>query len=561
MAKCNLASELRDEYLRRAEFWAHSDEELEACRQYFDNYLFCDRSENWADPDNDFPGSPPTKEYHCTACGERFSASKDERPEYFRLKHNDTTRCPYCDRSVTVKQMGRIRGGLNLSQSTAVTFINVTGSGAVCLDSCIVFYDYNRERNPGDADMDVSHISKRRYYMEQGAVMEWRRCIAAMPSYISVAGEGCWEEATNVQEPFQAKVMYGYDGFGYLVGLDKLEKSQLRYSAVVKYFAEYHNLDITEPETPVRLFVKYLAEYALNNRIEMAVKLGLPAAAGELVRDGRKNTRDLDWTANTPAAFVRLNKADAKVFFENPSLVKLGWYHKLNKLGAVKSMKEADFIAARVGFCTVETVQTAVKYGLGLRALASRMSDGQTMSMWGDYVHMGETLGYDFSRRDVLLPKNLRERHDAAAKALKIMDDRKKAEAYQKRRKALEKKYGYTCDGMSIVVPRGIEDIVREGKTLEICVGGYAHRHVEGKTTILFLRHERRPERSWLCIELDTRGSIVQIHGYKNEGYPHAIAPRERYKEWLEQWQNWYRSGSLRNSKGKPIKKERRKSA
>ena len=98
----------------------------------------------------------------------------------------------------------------------------------------------------------------------------------------------------------------------------------------MKYFADYHNLDITKPETPVRLFVKYLAEYALNNRIEMAVKLGLPAAAGELVRDGRKNTRDLDWTANTPAAFVRLNKADAKLFFTNPSLVKLGWYQRIS---------------------------------------------------------------------------------------------------------------------------------------------------------------------------------------------------------------------------------------
>lgn len=560
MAKCNLAPELRDEYLRRAEFWAHSDEDLEVCRRYFNNYLFCDRSESWADPDNDFPADVPTKEYHCTACGGRFSASKDELPQYFRLKHNDETRCPYCDRSVTAKQMGKVRGGLNLSQSTAVTFINVTGSGAVCLDSCIVFYDYNGERNPVYADMEVSCIAKRRYYMEQGAVMEWRRRIRAV-SYISLAGTEGWTEATYVQEPFQANVIYGYDGFGYLVGLDKLERSQLRYSAAVKYFADYHNLDITKPETPARLFVKYLAEYALNNRIEMAVKLGLPAAAGELVRDGRKNTRDLDWTANTPAAFVRLNKADAKVFFADPSLVKLGWYHKLNKLGAVKSMKEADFIAARAGFCTVETVQTAIKYGLDLRALASRMGDEQTMSMWTDYVNMGETLDYDFSRRDVLLPKNLRERHDAAVKAIKIRDDREKTKKYQTRRKTLEKKYGCTWDGLSIVVPRGIEDIVREGKTLEICVGGYAHRHVEGKTTILFLRHERRPERSWMCIELDDRGEIRQIHGYRNEGYPHAIAPEKRYRVWLKQWQKWYKSGSPRDSKGKPIIKERRKSA
>lgn len=560
MAKCNLAPELRDEYLRRAEFWTHSNEELEVCRQYFDNYLFCDRSENWADPDNDFPTLVPTKEYHCTACGEMFSASKEELPQYFCLKHNDETRCPYCYRSVTVKQMGKVRSGLSLRQSTAVTFINVTETGAVCLDGCIVFYDYNGERNPVHADMNVSHIAKRRYYMEQGTVMEWRRCIGPM-SYISLMGLTDWDEAANVQEPFQANYMYGFDGFGYLVGLDKLERSQLRYSAVVKYFADYHNLDITEPATPLRLFTKYLAEYAMNNRIEMAVKLGLSAAAGELVRDGRKNARDLDWSANTPAAFTRLNKADAKVFFANPSLVKLGWYHKLNKLGAVKSMNEADFIAARVGFCTVETAQLAIKYELGLCALASRMDDGQTLSMWTDYVTMGEKLGYDFSRRDVLLPKNLRERHDAAAKAIKIRDDREKTKKYQTRRKALEKKYGYTCDGMSIVIPRGIEDIVHEGKTLKICVGGYAHRHVEGKATILFLRHERRPERSWLCIELDNRGEIQQIHGYRNEGYPHAIDPQKRYRAWLKQWQKWYKSGSPRDSKGKPIIKERRKSA
>lgn len=560
MAKCNLAPELRGEYLRRAEFWAHSDDELEVCRQYFDNFLFCDRTENWADPDNDMPNDTPTKEYHCTACGEMFFGSKDERPEYFRLHHNDKARCPYCGRAVTVKMIGKVQGGLNLRQSTAVTFINVTETGAVCLDSCIVFYDYNGERDPVYADMDITFIAKRRYYIEQGAVMEWRRGIGGV-SFRDAYRDTGWDEAKNIQEPFSANVMYGFDGFGYLVGLDKLEHSQLKYSAVVKYFADYHNLDITRPDTPVRLFVKYLAEYALNNRVEMAVKLGMVDAVGELVRDGRKNVRDLDWTADTPPAFVRLSKPDAKLFFAEPSLVKLGWYHKLNKLGAVKSMREAEFIAGRVGFCTAEAAQTAVKYGLGLCALTSRLGDAQTLSMWADYVSMGETLGYDFSRRDVLIPKNLRERHDAAAKALKIKDDREKVKRYLTRRKTLEKKYGYTWDGLSIVVPRGIDDIVREGKTLEICVGGYAHRHVEGKATILFLRHERRPGRSWLCIELDDKGEIRQIHGYRNEDYPHAADPRQRYSEWLTQWQDWYKNGSPRDSKGKPIIKERRMSA
>ena len=162
MAKCNLAPELRGEYLRRAEFWAHSGDELEACRAYFEGFLFCDWVGNWADPDNDITDGKPAKEYRCTACGERFFASKEERPELFRRKHNDTMRCPNCGRTVTIKHLGKVRQGLNLSKSEAVTFINVTETGAVCLDSGIAFYDYNGERDPAYANMDITFIAKRR---------------------------------------------------------------------------------------------------------------------------------------------------------------------------------------------------------------------------------------------------------------------------------------------------------------------------------------------------------------------------------------------------------------
>lgn len=560
MAKCNLAPELRKAYLNKEEWWRHSADELEQCRRFFENYLFCDRAETWADPDNDMPTDTPRKVYHCTACGEWFDADKDERPEYFKFRHNDDTSCPYCGRSVTVKMLGRVRSGANLSQTAAVTFVNVTETGAVSLESCRVFYDFNRERDPSYADMEITYAAKRRYYMEQGAVMEWRRGIGGI-LYCDAYRDAGWECTQNIQEPFQCNVMHGFDGFGYLVGLEKLERSQLKYSAAEKYFTDYHKIDITKPDTPVRLLVKYLAEYALNNRVEMAVKLGMSEAVGELVRDGRKNARDIDWAANDPAGFARLNKADAKEFYENPSLIKLHWYHAVRKTGAVKSMREADMIAGRVGFCAAETAKAAVRYGLKLTVLAARMGDSINLQLWTDYIQMGEQLGYDFTRKDVLLPKNLRERHEAAASALKIKGDAAAAKKYRARRKRLEKKYAYTMDGMSIVIPKGINDIVHEGKTLKICVGSYADRHVAGKTTILFLRHERRPERSWLCIKLDNRGEIRQIHGYRNENYPHAVKPEVKYRAWLRQWQEWYRDGSPRDGKGRPIIKEKRISA
>ncbi len=57
------------------------------------------------------------------------------------------------------------------------------------------------------------------------------------------------------------------------------------------------------------------------------------------------------------------------------------------------------------------------------------------------------------------------------------------------------------------------------------------------------------------------RGEIRQIHGYRNEGYPHAVRPEVKYGAWLQQWQEWYRNGSPRDKNGRAIIKEKRISA
>lgn len=114
---------------------------------------------------------------------------------------------------------------------------------------------------------------------------------------------------------------------------------------------------------------------------------------------------------------------------------------------------------------------------------------------------------------------------------------------------------------LRIVVPKSGSEIVREGKTLHHCVGGYAARHIEGKTTILFLRHEKRPERPWMTIELTGKDTIRQIHGYKNEGYNHAQDPEERYAWFLDAWLGWVHAGSHRDKQKQPILEAKEKTA
>ena len=165
-------------------------------------------------------------------------------------------------------------------------------------------------------------------------------------------------------------------------------------------------------------------------------------------------------------------------------------------------------------------------------------------------------LEYDLSDKTVLFPKNLHERHDAAIAACKYYADEEAQKKYKARRETLEKKYSFEAFGYSIIVPDSAEAIINEGKTLQHCVGGYADRHVKGKTTILFMRKTRKPGRSFMTIELDENGNMRQIHGYKNERYPHAKAPLQTFGWFIDAWQKWYRHGSRRGADGKPILEE-----
>jgi len=150
-----------------------------------------------------------------------------------------------------------------------------------------------------------------------------------------------------------------------------------------------------------------------------------------------------------------------------------------------------------------------------------------------------------------------------ASDAIRLEEDKKAADLYKKRYRSLCRKYEFEMDGYRIMVPVSSAEIVREGKTLHHCVGGYAARHLAGKTTILFFRRSRKPSTSYITIEMTgTNGDrIMQIHGYQNERYKGAVSPLQRYQHIIDTWLDWVRSGSKRDGSGKPIIKQEVKTA
>lgn len=378
-----------------------------------------------------------------------------------------------------------------------------------------------------------------------------------------------WHEKATVAEPFNP-FMYSSDGSSYFMFPERIQESALKYCQVEEWYHSVTHVWLEDMQNPSRNVLRYLSAYTQYPDIEMAVKLDLPDAVTDLVCDGLKNGRYLNWKGKNPAEFLRMSKVDAKRFLQSGGrMPQLRIYHELKKGKSVKNME--DFlklvemlgganILQKIDECAKMAGVSLMQAGHYVHNQAGNKRDvGVTLQLWKDYMDMGRELGYDLTRMDVLMPKDLHKRHNDASDTLKVSKQQEELKHYSVRYKNLRKLYEFEMGGLCIIVPESSEDIVREGRTLRHCVGGYAARHVKGKVDILFLRNKRKPGTPLVTIEMKPRSNtmseihLVQIHGYKNEMYPHSVPAWKRYKWFLDAWTEWMRGGSKRDKKGKPV--------
>ena len=125
----------------------------------------------------------------------------------------------------------------------------------------------------------------------------------------------------------------------------------------------------------------------------------------------------------------------------------------------------------------------------------------------------------DFSRTHDLYMERCRE-IDQRAQAQRDADLQRKLAKYEEDNKKRKEKWEFVNEKFAVVFPMTVSEVRLEGETLHHCVGGYAQRHVENETTILFLRKEEEPKTSFYTIEIrkDSEGwRVVQVHGACNK--------------------------------------------
>ena len=548
--RCNLPEEERPEALKLFGDYPYLHE-LNEAKQAFRKHIFY---ETW--------GRRKFREVFCPDCG-RFDIEKEDcdnvyGENFFDFHHGDTVYCPYCGSGPAVLiSLGKMRNMSSLRETKKALILRASGSSLTVTAGLFTMeYAFN--------DLDPYPIweARKRYLFDGGRRMEWTREEAGHFEKGRWISSGYrWKENRYVSEPFPDGYNWGgsyLDGSYAVVGAGEIGKSPLRYSQIAEFFAG-RGADLYDlGEATVRGVIRYLAEYTRRPQMEMLVKLDHSDVVEDLIR-GNCHAAALNWRARTPAEFFRLSRAEYREF-------RAAGGHAEDLEAWKRVMPEAGFAEWRrlYGIFGNHLGQFLEMFGADPRRekiVRWYTQQGshcpEIWGVWQDLLNLERELGNDVTHDDVLMPEDLRERHDAAAELRNRMEKKTAQQKYGQIFQQLKKRYAYSDGVLSVVVPTCAEEIENEGAALRHCVAGYAERHIRGIKTILFLRWTDDIRTPYVTVEVEPWGTgarILQIHGYRNEGVKGAAAPKEIHEGFLDEWIEWIRQGSPRTNTGKPVR-------
>ena len=281
----------------------------------------------------------------------------------------------------------------------------------------------------------------------------------------------------------------------------------------------------------------YLRIWQQHPTVEALVKTGGAAMMADYV-DWREINADIPETGalnlneRKPHRIAGLKKDEYRfITKERWKLSLLAQFHAYRKIWPKTTVEEFNEWAHFLNSHKIEEFRQYYPDGLGrICRYIEKAGDQVNAGCYLDYRRMltsVRTLS-GITRQmtqEEKFPPDLIEAHDRMMNAEIAIRNEQKAKGTPEQIKtfaSLKKKYApveWKCGEFCIVIPESPADLVREGTILHHCVGGYAASHCDGRM-IFFVRHAKRPERSWYTLNEDVTGTGVrriQLHGYKNE--------------------------------------------
>lgn len=193
-----------------------------------------------------------------------------------------------------------------------------------------------------------------------------------------------------------------------------------------------------------------------------------------------------------------------------------------NKLKAYSEFVRINYLTTIGDSTPLDTIERMYNKGL-IRMYAETMNNYSYL----DIVRRNMCDGIDFNFKcesdllrahDIIV--NLYNEQQAERRAMWDMQEaerRKKDQECLEKTDAERKIYEYSDDKFEIRLPKDVAEIITEGSTQRICIGGYTYNHSHGLTNLFFLRDKNEPDKPFYAIEMNNDKSIVQIHGFGNK--------------------------------------------
>lgn len=305
--------------------------------------------------------------------------------------------------------------------------------------------------------------------------------------------------------------------------------------------------------------VKYLAIEKRNPEIEMLARIGMFRLAKDLMNGSIKVPLKKDETELAKILGIdkqrlkRLKSMDGNAFhlrwmqFEkNENTI---WPDEM-----IKGLGEAKILESDFGFLEAPISFVKCYNYLKKQAALSDETMHQTLITWRDYINMADSLKMNTKNEQIARPKRLKQAHDELILI-------KQKDGMEKQAKKIEKdwpkvnaqlpkleKFEFTLGEYTIIAPKNVLDIVKEGTILRHCVHTcdyYFSRISTDESYLFFLRKSSQPDVPWYTLEVEPSGNIRQKRttgDNQNEDFKKAV-------KFLKKWQQYFKKQLTKEEK------------
>lgn len=467
------------------------------------------------------------KKAYCSKCKWSFDISADGKTlsnkiglwisDSEKIRHNKSRICPYCNSYLRAKSVGMGRKGIS---SVKWSVLVQSYKDEVLIRYFVHSKDFTSDYT--DPQYTTTERLRTVHTNNNALDFEWNYFKSTdLKRWVYMKNNYGWYPVSDWVLPSEVTLYNEHID-------DVLKDTCCKYSCAEKYFnwlKEYKGQQLSPWYVD-----RYLNSYKRNPWIEQLIKCDMPELVYEMLHDVTRSElvnihpgRTICETLGISKTFFKILRKQSYVRYR---YLKIAHYYKLvkgkditesdfNELKFIQDCGRADMYKNYIDLSVYTSIHKLVDYINKQRII-------YTIDYF-DYIGWLEEMGYDMRNEFNLYPKNFKKAHDEKSMEYKKWLDSKHQEDIDKFNKYLDElRQNMTADnpmnikfkGLFIRLPYDLQELVTEGESLHHCVATYRDKVAKGQTSILFIRKDSEPDKSYYTLEYHNR--IIQCRGKNN---------------------------------------------